>query len=402
MTPRSFAMVTTFYPPESFGGDGIYVQRLSRALIARGHRVSVIACHDAYRTSGGRPVRVDDDPAGPKVTRLASRWGRLSPLATQQTGRPFFKKKPIEAVLAAEDFDVIHFHNISLVGGPGVLSLGNAPVRLYTLHEHWLLCPMHVFWKNRRRLCDVKTCFACQIRSGRPPQLWRYGSLLSDSLARVDLFLAPSRFTLEKHRAEGVDRPMAHLPNFVPDANARARAPESPRFFYAGRLEASKGPDALLSAARTTDAEFRLAGDGPLRAELETGARGLPNVRLLGRLTPEEVGREIEAATAVIVPSRCLETFGLTAAEAMMRGVPVVARRLGALTEIVEESGGGLLFDGDEDLPGALARLAADPGLAAGLGRRGRAAAERSWREKIHVNAYEGHVEKLLAAKGRA
>jgi glycosyltransferase involved in cell wall biosynthesis len=72
------------------------------------------------------------------------------------------------------------------------------------------------------------------------------------------------------------------------------------------------------------------------------------------------------------------------------------------LTEIVEESGGGLLFDGDEDLPFALARLAADPGLAAELGRRGRAAAERSWREKNHVDAYEGHVEKLLAAKGRA
>ncbi|HEY6928472.1 MAG TPA: glycosyltransferase, partial [Thermoanaerobaculia bacterium] len=314
MTPRSFAMVTTFYPPESFGGDGIYVERLSRALIARGHRVSVIASHDAYRATGGRPARIHDDPAGPRVTRLASPWGVLSPLATQQTGRPVFQARAIEAALAAEHFDVIHFHNISLVGGPGVLSLGNAPVRLYTIHEHWLLCPTHVFWKNRRQLCDVKTCFTCQIRSGRPPQLWRYGSLLSDSLARIDLFLAPSRFTLEKHRAEGISRPIAHLPNFVPYANVRARAPESPRFFYAGRLEASKGPDALIAAARTIDAEFRLAGDGPLLPELEAASRGLPNVRLLSRLTPEEVGREIDGATAVVVPSRCFETFGLTAA----------------------------------------------------------------------------------------
>jgi len=394
-------MVTTFYPPESFGGDGIYIQRLSRALIARGHRVSVIASHDAYRATGGRTARVDDDPTGPRVTRLASRWGVLSPLATQQTGRPVFQARAIEAALAAEDFDVIHFHNISLVGGPGVLSLGNAPVRLYTLHEHWLLCPMHVFWKNRRQLCDGKTCFSCQIRSGRPPQLWRYSSLLPDALRRIDLFLAPSRFTLEKHRSEGIDRPMAHLPNFVPDASVRVRAPESARFFYAGRLEASKGPDALIRASRTIQAEFRLAGDGPLLAELESAAQGLPNVRLLGRLKPDEVGREMEAATAVVVPSRCLETFGLTAAEAMMRGVPVVARRLGALTEIIEESGGGLLFERDEDLPEALTRLAADSGLAADLGRRGRAAAERSWREKNHIDAYEKHVEKLLAAKGR-
>ncbi|HEX7252291.1 MAG TPA: glycosyltransferase, partial [Thermoanaerobaculia bacterium] len=141
MTPRSFAMVTTFYPPESFGGDGIYIERLARALIARGHRVSVIASHDAYRATGGGPARIDDVPAGPRVTRLASPWGVLSPLATQQTGRPVFQARAIEAALAAEQFDVIHFHNVSLVGGPGVLSLGNAPVRLYTIHEHWLLCP---------------------------------------------------------------------------------------------------------------------------------------------------------------------------------------------------------------------------------------------------------------------
>ncbi|HEY6929571.1 MAG TPA: hypothetical protein VJA66_07835, partial [Thermoanaerobaculia bacterium] len=81
---------------------------------------------------------------------------------------------------------------------------------------------------------------------------------------------------------------------------------------------------------------------------------------------------------------------------------PVVARNLGALTEIVEDSGGGLLFERDEDLPGALSRLAADPTLGAELGRRGRAAAEQSWQEKSHVDAYERHVEKLLAEKKRA
>ena len=401
MTPRSFAMVTTFYPPESFGGDAIYIERLSRALLQRGHRVSVIASHDAYRACGGNPVEVDDGPAGPRVTRLASAWGPLSPLATQQTGRPIFQSRRIEAALAADDFDVIHFHNISLVGGPGVLELGKAPVKLYTLHEHWLLCPTHVFWKEKRRLCDVKTCFSCQIRSGRPPQLWRYGSLLSNSLAQVDLILAPSRFTLERHRSEGIDRPIALLPNFVPAAAVRTHVPESPRFFYAGRLDASKGPDALISAARALDAEFRVAGDGPLSKELARQSRGLANVRLLGRLTPDEVGREIDASSAVVVPSRCLETFGLTAAEAMMRGVPVVARRRGALTEIVEESGGGLLFDQDSDLPGTLARLAGDAALAAELGRRGREAAERMWSEDVHVNAYGRHVDRLLDAKDR-
>src|SRR5262249_53975601 len=298
-------------------------------------------------------------------------------------------------------FDIVHFHNVSLVGGPGVLALGGPAVRLYTLHEHWLLCPTHVFWKNKSRLCDEKTCVSCQIRSGRPPQLWRFGAFLRDSLESVDLLLAPSRFPMERHRAEGISRPMRLLPHFVPEAAARPSVPERPVFLYAGRLDLSKGPDALVAAARDLAAGVRIAGAGPLSAELSRRAAGLPNVSFAGRLPAAEVSREISAARAVVIPSRCLETFGLTAAEAMMCGVPVVARRRGALTEIVEESGGGLLFRDDEDLPKALARLAADPGLAAELGRRGRAAAERSWREKVHVDAYERHVEELLAKKGR-
>lgn len=402
MTARSFAMVTTFYPPESFGGDGIYVERLSRALLSRGHRVRVIACHDAYRACGGRAEVFDDPADGPRVTRLASPLGALSPLATHVTGGPIGKTRRIQEVLAQESPDVIHFHNVSLVGGPGVLALGSAPVKLYTLHEHWLLCPTHVFWKDRRRLCDVKTCFSCQIRSGRPPQLWRYGASIERGVEHVDLFLAPSRFTAEKHRSEGIRRPIAVLPNFVPEAAPRGEPPPRPVFFYAGRLEASKGPDALLTAARRLDAEFRIAGDGPLAQDLARRSSGLSNVSLLGRLSSQDVGRQIDSATAVVVPSRCLETFGLTAAEALMRGVPVVARRLGALTEIVEETGGGLLFNGDDDLVDCLARLASDSSLVDTLGRRGREGALRLWREAVHVDAYLDHVESLLQTKGRA
>ncbi|MGH9441819.1 MAG: glycosyltransferase, partial [Thermoanaerobaculia bacterium] len=254
----SFAMVTTFYPPESFGGDGRYVERLSRALVDRGHRVTVLCCHDAFRICGGSSFAADrEERGGPRVVRLRSALGPLSPIVTQATGLPGLKRARIQEELG-RGFDVVHFHNVSLVGGPGVLGMGRARVRLYTLHEHWLICPMHVFWKNRSRLCDRKTCFSCQILSGRPPQLWRAGDSLRKGLANIDLLLAPSRFTLEKHRAEGIDRPAEVLPHFVPEAPARNEPPERPVFLYAGRLENSKGVDALLSAAESgVDADFR-------------------------------------------------------------------------------------------------------------------------------------------------
>ena len=389
----SFAMVTTFYPPESFGGDGRYVERLSRALVRRGHRVTVLCCHDAYKICGGGDAPPGEEaPDSPRVVRLRSALGPLSPIVTQATGRPGLKRAPIEAVLG-EGFDVIHFHNVSLIGGAGVLGMGRARLRLYTLHEHWLVCPMHVFWKNGDRLCDRKTCFSCQLMSGRPPQLWRGGNAIERGLAHVDLLLAPSRFTLDKHRAEGIDRPMEVLAHFVPEAPDRGEPPERPVFLYAGRIERSKGADAFLEAAGAfPGGEFRLAGDGPLRPEMEARASRLPNVRLLGALSPSRVGEEMAGATAVVVPSRCLETFGLSAAEALMRGVPVVARRRGALTEIVEQSGGGELFDEDAEIAPCLRRLAGDPARVRDLGRRGREAALSRWREAPHMDRYLAEI----------
>ena len=83
MISRSFAMVTTFYPPENFGGDGIFVERLARGLLRRGHRVTVITCHDAYAVCGGEPVAQEPSITGPEVIRLRSPFGPISPLATQ-------------------------------------------------------------------------------------------------------------------------------------------------------------------------------------------------------------------------------------------------------------------------------------------------------------------------------
>src|SRR5262249_51380272 len=211
---------------------GTCVGRSPRALASRGRSVRVIASHEASAACGGKPVEeTAAAPGGPRVIRLKSLYGPLSPIATQATGRPILQRRELSRALG-QQFDIVHFHNVSLVGGPGVLALGGPAVRLYTLHEHWLLCPTHRFWKNKSRLCHEKTCVSCQIRSGRPPQLWRFGAFLRDSLESVDLMLAPSRFTMERHRAEGISRPMRLLPHFVPEAAARPSVPERPVFLY--------------------------------------------------------------------------------------------------------------------------------------------------------------------------
>ena len=146
-----FCMITTFYPPYHFGGDATYVRALARGLVHVGHEVEVIHCEDAYLINGEAQSQTVDSDDGVVVHRLRSQFGFLSPLISQQTGRPGLKKIEIEKLLN-KNFDVIHFHNISLMGGPGILKMSKAPVTLYTLHEHWLVCPTHILWKNKKEI----------------------------------------------------------------------------------------------------------------------------------------------------------------------------------------------------------------------------------------------------------
>ena len=128
-----FCMVTTYYPPYHFGGDATYVRALSQALVSLGHEVEVMHCVDAYRLKKGNSMSQDVADAGVIVHRLKSRFGFLSPLITQQTGHPGLKARA-EHTVFARSFDVVHFHNISLVGGPAIIPWSQAPVTLYTLH----------------------------------------------------------------------------------------------------------------------------------------------------------------------------------------------------------------------------------------------------------------------------
>jgi len=208
-------MITTFYPPYNFGGDGIFVQRLSNELAQRGHLVDVIHCIDAYRLlSKQNPVKTINDHPNITLHSLKSRFGFLSPLATQQTGYPLFKSARIQQVLQ-KGFDVIHYHNVSLVGGPKILEYGQG-LKLYSTHEYWLICPTHVLFKFNREPCNQPNCFPCLMMYRRPLQLWRYSGLLTRKIKHVDTFIAPSRFCKDIHHRRGLNAPIVNLPNFIP------------------------------------------------------------------------------------------------------------------------------------------------------------------------------------------
>lgn len=401
-----FCMVTTFYPPQNFGGDGIAVQRLARALVRRGHEVTVVANTDAFRALNGAeaPGVVDGDD-GVRVHRMATPVPSLSTLLTQQTGWPLTSLRGIRRILSPGRFDVINYHNVSLVGGPAVLGIGDG-VKLYTAHEHWLVCPTHVLWRHKTEPCPARQCFRCQLAYRRPPQFWRYTGYLERQLAHVDAFIACSEFSRLKHREMGFPRDMAVVPPVLEDAPFPVaesdEAPYSrPYFLFVGRLERLKGLDDVLPVLREhPDADLLILGDGEHRAVLEGIAGRSERIRFLGRMPTRSLGRYYAHAQAVLVPSVGYETFGFVAMEAMRQGTPVIARRRGPLTEIVESSGGGVLFETPDELRTALVRVQRDAAWRSSLGRAGRAAFIERWSERVVLPRYLAVVEEAARRRG--
>ena len=405
--PLSFCMVTTFYPPHHFGGDAMYVYRLSNALARRGHRVTVVYSVDAYRTLGGPP------PAGPypnhervTVAAVSSRVPPVPAMTTYLTGRPPIQRDGVKAILDDTPFDVVHFHNVSLVGGPGVLSHGSG-VKLYTLHEHWLVCPMHVLWKNNRELCERPRCIPCSLAYRRPPQLWRYTGLLERQLEHVDLFLAPSAFTADEHARRGLRLPVRVLPYFLADEETEVdgeREFEHPRpyFLFVGRLERLKGIETLLEVFRDYDrADLVIAGNGRLARRVRREAARLPHVHLLGFVHPAQLRSLYAGAIGLVVPSLCYEVFGIVALEAFAQRTPVIVRDRGGLGEVVRESGGGFAYRTDDELIEAMERLRTDAEGRSELGESGHRAFLERWIEQPHIDAYFDAIEAARSG-GRA
>ena len=392
-------MLTTFYPPQHFGGDGVFVHRLCHALADRGHEVEVVHSADSFDLlSSGDPA--PGFPEHPGVRRHTLANGVFDLLGVQQTGRSLRSRRFLQELLSDGGFDVIHHHNISLLGGPDILRFGNA-LKLYTLHEYWLVCPMHVLWRFDREPCGNRTCIRCQLKGRRPPQLWRLGSLLDRCVQSVDLFLAPSDFALGKHRELGLDAPLRRLPHFVPDPlrpNRHVEVPAGERsfFLFAGRLERLKGVDTLLAAFRSyRDADLVIAGDGKQRQALERQARDLPHVRFLGQVAPDVLAGWYERALACLVPSLCYEVFGLTAAESFAHGTPALVRNRGALPELIALSGAGFCFDSESDLIEKLRVIQYNPGLRAEMSTRARESYEREWRLDVHLDRYLRMIDEL-------
>lgn len=260
--------------------------------------------------------------------------------------------REVQALVRDRQPDVVHVHNLFPALSPAVIRAAAAegvPV-VMTLHNFRLLCLPATFLREGR-VCEdclgrlpwrgvVRGCY----RGSRLASVPYATSLVVHRRLRtfdaVTRFLAVSEFVRAKHAAAGMPTErLSVLPNFAPPAPPRAGPGDY--FLFVGRLSPEKGLPVLLEAWRPELGRLVVAGDGPQAPILRTAP---PGVEARGAVTPDEVRRLFAGARALICPSLCYEAFPRVVVEAYAQGVPVVAGRLGALPEVVEDGVTGLLF----------------------------------------------------------
>lgn len=255
--------------------------------------------------------------------------------------------------------DIAHFHNTFPLISPsayGACVAAGVPV-VQTLHNYRLICPGAMLYREG---VPCEDCVGTSLLPALRHRCYRHSLPATASVVNmlwnnrrrgtysslVQRYVALTEFARERFIAGGLPADRIDVkPNALTTA-PQTGSGEGGHAVFVGRLSAEKGVHTLLEAWKALpDIRLKVAGDGPMRAQLQEQARrdGI-NVEFMGRLERSHVAQVVGAASIAIVPSQWFEGFPMVVVEAFACGTPVVASRLGSLAEIVREGIIGRLF----------------------------------------------------------
>ena len=359
------SLLTREYPPDVYGGAGVHVEYLARALSASGLVDLTVHCEGA-----DRPGAVAHRP-----------WDALS----DSVLRVF--SEDLSMAEAVSDAAVVHSHTwyANLAGHLAALRYGIPHV--VTVHSLEPLRP----WK------------AEQLGGGYALSSWAERVAVESAAAvvavsdgmRGDVLTAYPEIPADRVQVirNGIDT-VEYAPD--PDTSVLAKHgidPARPYVIFVGRITRQKGVPVLLRAAASLDPSAQLvlcagaADTAALAEEVSTLVAGLQATRSGVIWIPEmlpkpSVVQLLTHALAFVCPS-VYEPLGIVNLEAMACSTAVAASRVGGIPEVVEDGVTGLLVPPDDpaSLADALNALLRDPARAAAMGRAGRRRAvdEFSW-----------------------
>ncbi len=336
----------------SRGGCETYMLKLSEELKAKGHEIEFFGMYDEKNTVGNSEnlytTNMDFHSTG--IARFFYPFKIIYSLEA-------FKK--IGKVLDSFKPDIVHMNNINFQLTPSIIyaiKKRNIPL-VQTVHDYQMICPNHLLYS----LKETKPCERCI--NGSKLNCFKYGCIhgskakslmgaieaklysLLKTYKKVDLYICPSRFLEEKLLSADnlyIGKTFT-IHNFIEKKPMPEKTDtEKPYVAFASRLSIEKGVDILAKAAKLLpEIPFIIAGNGPDDECL----KNIPNVKMKGFLTGDELISLIANARVMILPSVWYENCPLNILETHSFGVPVITMNSGGMAELVEDGKTGLLIN---------------------------------------------------------
>ena len=383
----------------------------------------VLHVYNSHRRGGGSDnawaatIRLSRR-AGIEVEVLARSSGDIAPSMCGKIGAAlsgiYSAGAATETRRAIERFrpDIVHTHELYPLWSPSVIRVADrmgVPV-VHSCYDYRLTCPIATHFRAGA------ICRRCTEGREYAAILFNCRGSLSESIAYAARNAASRSLGLfARHVSEyfvlspfhqawltadvGVpaDR-VTVVPCLIENPTQAADPACGAYIAYAGRFVPEKGVELLIEAARRTGLPVRLAGDAASHPAIRPG----DPVHCVVTRSPEELAAFYRGARMLVVPSIWNETFCIVGAEAMSHGIPIVASRLGALQDLVDDGHTGLLFTaGDvQHLADQMLRLWHDPALARQLGAAARAHVARSYGAGVHIARLRAGYARAVARRG--
>ena len=329
------------------------------------HPLRILIAHNAYRLRGGEDLMVDAEEQllrahGHEVLRYHRHNDEVDARQPLRLLRDSVWSRrttaDLDALFRSFRPDVLHVHNTLSLISPSVYWAAHrarVPV-VQTLHNFRLMCPQALMLREGRVCTDcvgkvpwravAHRCYReSAAQSAAVALTLQTHRLLGTWQDKVTLYIALNAFCRQTFIDGGLPAERIRIkPNFI---ESPTPPPDGTRdgLLFVGRLSVEKGIETLVQAAARLPQGMtvRVAGEGPLGHLTERAAGLTP----LGPLSQPEVLHAMARATALVVPSIWYENFPRTVVEAYAQGLPVIASRMGALADLVEDGKTGLLFN---------------------------------------------------------
>jgi len=346
-------LITNTYSPDLIGGSNVYTNTIVKELRERDHEIVVITAsadrkdsikiHDAVKIYCFHPLNISTcSEIGKKSILSQGLWTVLDIY-----NRYSYAK--IAAILKREKPDVVHLHtplDITLSVFDAVKKM-KLPL-VFTAHDYLLLCRRVVLLHKCGDICTNdnmhKFCKLYRILTQK----------IVDS--KADIVIFPSQFISRMFEVNGLfkesKKSVLPYPIKLNDCNINRNTADignrSLNILYVGSLARHKGIHVLIEAVKQIKKDnirLVIVGSGRYKDKLKDLAGTDKRIEFYGSIPNEKIRDCYNKSDVLVVPSVWYEVFGIVILEAFRAGIPVIASRIGGITEVVKHNYNGFLFD---------------------------------------------------------